>query len=195
MKKISYILSLVLLLVMMHSCDLPLRTTDDYNGKSLDINQYKTCWEFIESREDLTNMKVLVELCGLKEYYAQTETKYTFLLWSNKALTDTELEEAKQDATKLASLKDALLFHIIKGYYHAYGPLTYEITFVETLSNDPDIYMSLTLSQAASDRNKIDRLNVMTDCGSSKVITAIASNLIMTNGPGHILDEKCVYVP
>lgn len=192
MKKIINIVLCLFIVGTMGSCDLSLQTNDDYTGGKLDIYQHKTCWEYMESRSDLfASMMEGLELCDMVDYYTQTTQKYTFLLLTEKAIAD-KVAEAKADPSKVQGLKEILLFHIVKGEYHAYGPLDYNVTFVETLLGG-DAKMSLVLQQHASNRNNIDRLNVMTNCGSSKVVTAVASNYIMTNGPAHILDAICVY--
>lgn len=56
--------------------------------------------------------------------------------------------------------------------------------------------MSLSLQYGeahAANRDDVDRLLVMKGCGSSEVVTALESNLIMDNGPAHVLDKICVY--
>lgn len=175
------------------SCDLALQRNDEYTGSTLDIYQHKTCWEYMESRPDLfTSMMDGLELCGMTDYYTQTTTTYTYLLLTETAIAE-KVAAAKTDSEQLQELKDIFLFHIIKGEYHAYGILTYNVTYVDTLLGG-ESKMSMVLQQAASDRNKIDRLNLMTNCGSSTVVTAVASNYIMTNGPAHILDDICVYI-
>lgn len=193
MKKIINIILCTFVACTMGACDLALQSNDDYTGGKLDIYQHKTCWEYMESRSDLfASMMEGLRLCDMTDYYMQTTQKYTFLLLSEKAIAE-KVAEAKADPSKVQELKDIFLFHIIRGEYHAYGRLDYNVTFVETLLAG-DAKMSFVLKQHASNRNDIDRLNVMTNCGSSKVVTAVASNYIMTNGPAHILEAICEYV-
>jgi hypothetical protein len=110
---------------------------------------------------------------------------------TDKAIKD-DLDAAKADATKVPALKDILLFHIIKGSYHGYGTLRYDVVHVETLLGG-DAKMSICISSDGNQYER-DRVKLMTDCGSSTVVYSIACNHICTNGPAHLLDTKCVYV-
>jgi len=178
------------------SCEmLPLYTNPEYNGKALDINQNMTCWEFIESRPDLlSNMKTAIEICDLKDLYSQTSKKYTYLLLTNAAINEAELVDASTSEVKKNDLKNILLYHIIRGNYHAYGTLGYDVVFVVTLWEDPNAIMSLKLGTSKTDYNIQDALFAMELCGNSVVRRARTSNLIMTNGPAHVFDNKLQYV-
>ena len=104
----------------------------------------------------------------------------------------------KHEYDDFNELQDILMFHIIKGEYHAYGILDYNVRYVETLqeSEGADVEMSLCLQYGAAHaaaRDDVDRLLIMKGCGASEVVTAIQSNLIMDNGPAHVLDKICVY--
>lgn len=195
MKKFFYTFVCAIFSVILYSCDLELQTNEDYKGTSLDIYQHMTCWEYMEQHADeFSSMMKAVELCGMKEYYTQMDTRYTYLLLNETAIAD-KVKEVEQDPSLLISLQDILKFHIIKGEYHAYGTLDYNIKYVDTLlGGDAEMSLSLDYGEPhAADRNDVDRLVVMKGCGSSEVVTALESNLIMDNGPAHILDKICVY--
>lgn len=195
MKKFFYTFVCAIFSVILYSCDLELQTNEDYKGTSLDIYQHMTCWEYMEQHADeFSSMMKAVELCGMKEYYTQMDTRYTYLLLNETAIAD-KVKEVEQDPSLLISLQDILKFHIIKGEYHAYGTLDYNIKYVDTLlGGDAEMSLSLDYGEPhAADRNDVDRLLVMKGCGSSEVVTALESNLIMDNGPAHILDKICVY--
>lgn len=183
--------------VSFSSCELPLQKDEDYDGKSLDIYQHKTCWEFMEQRKDLFNsMMKAIDMCGMKDYYTQTTTQYTFLLLTEKAIGD-KVKETEADPSKIDELRNILKFHIIDGAYSSYTNINYNIIYVKTLLEEQggDVQMSLmlTLGIHASSRDDVDRLEIMHGCGSSDVVRAIASNYIMTNGPAHVLDTYCQY--
>ncbi len=191
MKYLNKIFSLALALSVMASC-LPLQTNEPYTGESLDPYEGVNCWDFLQLHKDELGCYIeAIQLCGIKDYFTQTTTQYTFLPLTDKAIKD-DLDAAKADATKVPALKDILLFHIIKGSYHGYGTLRYDVVHVETLLGG-DAKMSICISSDGNQYER-DRVKLMTDCGSSTVVYSIACNHICTNGPAHLLDTKCVYV-
>lgn len=195
MKKSFYAFICVIFSIMLYSCDLELQTNEDYRGSALDIYQHMTCWEYMEKHADqFSSMMKAVEMCGMKEYYTQLDTPYTYLLLNEAAISD-KVKEIEQNPSLLMSLQNILKFHIIKGEYHAYGTLDYNIKYVETLlGGEAEMSLSLQYGEAhAANRDDVDRLLVMKGCGSSEVVTALESNLIMDNGPAHVLDKICVY--
>lgn len=195
MKKTAHLIACLIMGVAFVSCEmLPLYTDPVYNGKPLDMNQHMTCWEFIKSRPDLlSNMKAAIDSCGMSDYYSQTQVIYTYLLLSNAALTQAEVQDATTTPEKRQALKNILLYHIIQGNY-GYGTLGYNVVFVITLWQDPNAIMSLRLGTSSTDYNIQDGLYAMELCGNSTVRRARTSNLMMTNGPAHVFDSKLVYV-
>ena len=79
-----------------------------------------------------------------------------------------------------------------KYLYDATSPMRNEALFIPVLQkmmasnklNDDD-----TLSN-----KRQDKVTFMDQCGSSTVVYATTSDLLMTNGPAHILSRNCVYV-
>ncbi len=178
--------------MLSYAC-LPLQTNDPYEGVSLDPYEGVTCWEFLQKHKDELGSYIEgIELCGIKEYFTQTTTEYTFLPLTDDAIK-ADVDAAKADPSKVQALKDILLFHIIKGSYHGYGTLGYDVKYVETLLGGT-AQMSICLQAYLNNRYQLDRVQLMTDCGSSTVVYSIACNHICTNGPAHLLDTKCVYV-
>jgi len=191
MKRLIAITTVILAALLSNAC-LPLQTNEEYLGTALDPYEGVTCWEFLQKHTDELGCYIeAIELCGIKDYFTQTTTEYTFLPLTDKAIKD-DLEAAKADPSKVQALKDILLFHIIKGSYHGYGSLGYDVKFVETLLGGSD-KMSICLQAYLNNRYQLDRVQLMTDCGSSTVVYSIACNHICTNGPAHLLDKKCVY--
>lgn len=191
MKKLISFLSIALALVLSGSC-LPLQVNEPYEGVALDPYEGVCCWDFLQKHSDELGCYIqAIELCGIKEYFTQTTTQYTFLPLTDAAIQE-DLDAAKADASKVGALKDILLFHIIKGAYHGYGSLKYEVQHVETLLGG-DSLMSICVSNEGNQYQR-DRIKLMTDCGSSTIVYSIACNHICTNGPAHLLNTKCVYV-
>lgn len=193
MKKILSSLVAVIAMALLSSCSLKLQTNEPYDGKPLDPHEYKTAWEFLASHPDLfTSMMEAATLTGVDKYYKQTAETYTFLPFVESAIKD-DLAAAKADASLVPALKNLLLFHIIKGDYHGYGTLGYEVIPVETLLGGSD-KMTITLDAYHNAEMEIDRVKLMSECGSSEVVYSIGCNHLCTNGPVHILDKKCKYV-
>lgn len=198
MKRIYLILMTMALLIL--SCDrLPLQKGYDYDPKPLDPHQGMTCWEYISKTDDLAIMKQAVVKCGLVELYSQEEEKYTYLLLDDTAFKSyvvRQLGVSSIDDADMAELRDILLFHIIKGEYSSYnGMLNYEPVHVLTLWDSLDAVMTIKLNDDKTLSSKRqDKVTLMDQCGSSTVIYARTSDLLMTNGPAHILSRNCVYV-
>lgn len=191
MKRYITFVIVALAAVSFHAC-LPLQTNEVYEGVALDPYEGVTCWEFLQKHKDELGSYIEgIEMCGLKDYFTQTSTEYTFLPLTDKAIKE-DVDAAKADPAKVQDLKDILLFHIIKGSYHGYGSLGYDVKFVETLLGG-SAQMSICLQAYLNNRYQLDRVQLMTDCGSSDVVYSIACNHICTNGPAHLLDTKCVY--
>ena len=108
----------------------------------------------------------------------------------------TQLEAGSVVDADADRLRDILLFHIIKGEYSSYnGVLSYEPVHVLTLWNHLDAVMTIKLNNDKTLSSKRqDKVTLMDQCGASTVIYARTSDLLMTNGPAHILSRNCVYV-
>ena len=198
MKRIYFILMTMVLLAV--SCEkLPLQKGHDYDPQPLDPHQGVTCWEYICKTYDLSIMKKAVEKCGLTDLYSQEEAEYTYLLLDDTAFESyvvRQLGVSSIDDADTEKLRDILLFHIIKGEYSSYnGVLSYEPIHVLTLWNSLDAVMTIKLNNDKSLSSKRqDKVTLMDQCGSSTVIYARTSDLLMTNGPAHILSRNCMYV-
>lgn len=197
MKRLYFILMTAALIAV--SCDkLPLQKGYDYDPKPLDPHQGMTCWDYITKSQDLAIMKQAVEKCGLTELYAQEKPEYTYLLLDDTAFSSyvfKQLEISSIEEAEADELRDILFFHIIKGEYSSYnGVLGYEPVHVLTLWNSLDAVMTIKLNDDKSLSSKRqDKVTLMDQCGSSTVIYARTSDLLMTNGPAHILSRNCVY--
>ena len=198
MKKLYYIL--LTFAVIATSCDkLPLQKNYPYDPKPLDPHQGVTCWEYISSAEDLVTMKKAIEKCSMVDLYAQEKAEYTYLLLDETAFNSyvlNQLEVSSIEDADTDRLREILLFHIIKGEYSSYnGILGYEPVHVLTLWESLDAVMTIKLNNDKSLSSKRqDKVTLMDQCGASTVIYARTSDLLMTNGPAHILSRNCLYV-
>ena len=175
------------------SC-LELQTWEKYEGKSKDVVLNMSCWEYLQQNsETYPSMIKAIELCELEDCYGQTSEKYTFLLLSEKAIVSYVAGLGDNpSSSQILKLKSLLLFHIIRGQWDAYSTLTYQVQYVETLL-EGDERMSMVLQRLLTSRGGVDRIQLMTDCGSSEVVTAVQSNFILTNGAAHVVDKYCQY--
>lgn len=193
MKTVLKYLTLVVIVPLLSGCGLKLQRDELYKGGSIDPHENMTCWEFLNAHQDKFSMLISgIEICGMEDLYKQTDQKYTYLALTDKAISG-DVNKATTPEM-IQALKDILLFHIIKGDYHGYGTLSYSPTFVETLYKG-DAKMSIMLSGVNSNEDYIDRIMLMSGCGSSSVRYSVGSNHICTNGPVHVMDDKCVYKP
>lgn len=193
MKKVILFIVTVCLFGILSSCSLKLQKDEPYKGVALDPHENMTAWEFLQSRPDLfASMSDALVLCGVDQYYKQTSTKYTFLPFVEEAIKP-NLDAVKADPSLIPALKDTLMFHIIKDEYHGYGTLDYSVKYVETLLGGDDV-MSMTLYKNQGAELDIDRVQLMTDCGSSSIVYSIGCNHLCTNGPVHVMGSKCIYV-
>lgn len=188
----------VLLVAALGCSKFPLQQSHKYEPKALDRNQGVNCWNYVENTPGLSTMKAAVERCEMQSYYTETEKKYTWLLLDDVAFASyvfpslgvDVLEDAPVDA-----LRDVLLFHIIKGEYDSYnGAVGYDPVYVITLWHHQDAIMTVKLNDDKSLSNRLqDKFTLMDQCGHSTVVKATTSDLLMTNGPAHILSRPCVY--
>ena len=198
MRRLYFIL--MTLAVLTASCDkLPLQKSYPYNPTSLDPHQGVTCWQYICSAEDLSIMEAAVVKCGLQDLYSQEKMEYTYLLLDDTAFNSyvfRQLGVSSLDEAEAEEVRNILLFHIIKGEYSSYnGILSYEPIFILTLWDNQDAVMTIKLNNDKSlSSRRQDKVTLMDQCGSSTLVYARTSDLLMTNGPAHILSRNCLYV-
>lgn len=200
MVQVNKIIVAVLTAAMLFAgCEkLPLQRTHKYNPKALDRRQGVDCWTYINGNPGLATMREAIEKCSMQDYYSE-DGGYTYLLLDEtafssyilKALNVQDIGDAPED-----KLRDILLFHIIKGRYDSYnGAIGYDPVFVITLWNNVDAVMTIKLyNDDSKSRTLQDKVTFMDQCGNSTSFRATSSDLLMTNGPAHILSRHCVYV-
>lgn len=192
------LLAVLLAAATLTGCEkLPLQRTTKYNPKPLDRRQGVDCWTYINGNPSFSTMREAVEICGMQDYYSE-DGGYTYLLLDETAFSSYVLKSlGVQDIgdAPVDRMRDILLFHIIKGRYDSYnGALGYDPVFVITLWKNVDAVMTVKLyNDDSKSRNTQDKVTFMDQCGSSTSFRATASDLLMTNGPAHILSRPCVY--
>lgn len=188
------------LTISLHSCDMPLQTQYDYEASVADPHTYNTAWEFINSRPELFSIMIdALEITGLKSYYEQTESQYTFL-----ALTNTAMESFMRNTDPrtnnigdyhIDDLTDLLKYHIIEGRYSShYNELQVEPMFVPTLLKGEKGLMTMLVRK--SPWPGLVGTLVVNDAGSngnSPYRGARTSNIIPINGVIHVFDNYCYY--
>ena len=139
MKKTIYrTLFFCLSVIALAGCDLELQKNYDYEASVDDPHVNVTAWEYFQDHQDVfSEFTTAIEYTGLKDYYTQTENKYTYL-----ALNNTAMQSYRENAFPgIASITDCdketvknmLLYHIVDGEYSSYGQLQVEAMFVLTM--------------------------------------------------------------
>lgn len=181
------------------SCDLGLQKDHEYESSVEDPHVNVTAWAYFQDHQNLfSELIAAIEYTGLKDYYTQTENKYTFLALNNvamKAYRDAEFAGAASitdcDKTKV---KNMLLYHIVDGEYSSYGQLQVEPMFVLTLLPGESGLMTMNVWknpwQAAVGKIIVNQSG---SNGKSPQRQAKASNIMPTNGVIHIFENYCKY--
>ena len=83
MKKTIYrTIFFCLSVIALAGCDLELQKNYDYEASVDDPHVNVTAWEYFQDHQDVfSEFTTAIEYTGLKDYYTQTDNKYTFL-WS-----------------------------------------------------------------------------------------------------------------
>ncbi len=119
-------------------CDLDLQKNYDYEPSVDDPYVKVTAWEYFQDHKDMfSELIAAIEYTGLKDYYTQTDNKYTFLALNNAGMQLYRENEfagvaSITDCDK-EKVKNMLLYHIVDGEYSSYGQLQVEPMFVLTM--------------------------------------------------------------
>ena len=189
--------SLWLALLLAGCGDLKLQTDADYDASVLDPHVDMTAWEYLESRSDLfSQFMEAVEQVGMKEYFTQTERRYTFLALTNTAMGNflsaagcSTIGECSAEA-----VENLIRYHIVDGEYTTYGFLPVEPIFVLTLRRGEQGLMTMLARKNPwmADAGKVV-VNDTGSNGSSPMRLAVSSNILATNGAVHVFDNYCYY--
>lgn len=198
-KNIFAKLSLLLAVLFAAGCsDMKLQTDADYDGSVLDPHIPMTAWEYFESRADIfSEFMAAVEYAGMKDYYTQTDRKYTYLALTNaavKAFLANYPGTASVTECPVEDVENLIRYHIVDGFYSGYGELPVEPIFVLTLRRGEEGLMTLLTRKNPwmADAGKIVVNNTGSN-GSSPMRLAVSSNIMPTNGVVHVFDSYCYY--
>lgn len=181
------------------SCELSLQKDYDYESSVADPYVKVAAWEFFQDHKDqFSELIAAIEYTGLKDYYTQTDNKYTFLALNNVAMRDYRDKEFAGAASILdcdqAKVRDMLLYHIIDGEYSSYGQLQVEPMFVLTLLKGESGLMTMSVWknpwQAAVGKIIVNQSG---SNGKSPQRQAKTSNILPTNGVVHVFEDYCKY--
>lgn len=180
-----------------------MQTDYRYESKPLDPHIKMNAWEYMNSREDLSEMVAAVEFTGMQEYYTQKKQTITYLFLNNTAMENfkaahgqvTQIEFCDQDeVTRL------LLYHMVVGCYHALDQqLPVEPIYVKTLLEGEWGLMTLKVNKSSSNSIGYPIANgniVANEKGSnfnSRRASSVASNIMPTNGVIHIMNDYAMF--
>ena len=205
MKKINIHIVWSLLLVLFSTSCLDIQDSYDYEPSDLDNNLYMNTWKYICQEDTLSMLQESIEILGMEEFYTQTENEYTYALMNNKAFTNTSdgvlktldissIADISADNAKKETLRNILLYHIIKGSYHGLGNLSYDAISVITLWEDQMAVMTMKMYDVI-DLKKYSSVTFNAAADNSKEVVAVTSNRIATNGWVHIVANQIIYKP
>lgn len=186
-------------ILVLAGCDLELQKNYDYEASVADPHVKVTAWEFFQNhKETFSELIEAIEYTGLKDYYTQTESMYTYLALNNTGMANyretvfpgsKSITECDQEA-----VKNMLLYHIIDGEYSSYGQLQVEAMFVLTMLPGESGLMTMSVWknpwQAAVGKVLVNETG---SNGHSPQRKAKTSNILPTNGVIHIFEEYCYY--
>lgn len=182
------------------SCDLDLQEDYDYKSSVADPHVYMAAWDYFQTRKDLFSELIeAIEYTGLKDYYTQTDNKYTFLALSNTAMENyranvfpgmTSISQCDKE-----TVKKMLLYHIVDGEYSSYGQLQIEPMFVLTMLPGEEGLMTMLVYKEPW-QQVVGQIvvNQYGSNGHSPSRRAKTSNILPTNGVIHVFDDYCYYV-
>jgi hypothetical protein len=191
MKKILYI-SIVFTLLLSGCLGIP----EDYEytpvNKNNELNM--TAWEFIKSRPDVfSEMRNMIRETGIDStLYCSGSIKYTYLLLDNTAMSSLKTLLGEVNASNKNQWLNVLNYHIIDGYYHGLGMLSFDPTPVITLWQSQDAYMTLQLESRTSFNYSRLIVNGLSPEWSELTNTykyAVTSNLMCINSVCHVLNR------
>lgn len=195
---------MALLLTVLVSCqDFKMQTDYKYTSSPLNPHIEMNAWEYMQSREDLSEMVEAVEFTGMQDYYTQTDRCITYLFLNNMAITNFRNAHAQVDKISYCDVEDVtrlLLYHMIVGEYHSLNKkLPVEPIYVKTLLEGEWGLMTLKVNKSSSNSIGYPIANgniVANDKGSnfnSRSSSSVASNIMPVNGVIHIMNDCAMF--
>lgn len=174
-----------------------------YESKPLDPHISMTAWEYMQSREDLSEMVEAVEYVGMQEYYSQTDSILTYLFLNNNAIANFRNAHAQVDKIAYcdsAQVSRLLRYHIVVGEYHSLNQkLPVQPIYVKTLLDGEWGLMTLKVNKSSSNSigSPISNGNIVANETSSnfraKRISSVTSNVMPVNGVVHIFNDYSMF--
>ena len=202
MKRI--ILGVTALFMMCVSCsDFRMQTDYKYESSPLDPHIGMNAWEYMQTREDLSEMVEAVEYTGMVDYYTQSERTITYLFLNNTAILAFRNNHAQVDKISYCDKEEVsrlLLYHMIVGEYHSLNrKLPVEPIYVKTLLEGEWGLMTLKVNKSSTNSIGYPIANgniVANEKGSnfnSRRSSSIASNIMPTNGVIHVMNDYAMF--
>lgn len=206
--------SLLSLILFLSGC-YGIQESYDYKAENVDPHLNMSVWEFIESRPDtLSLQKEAIEYVSetypeIKEYYTQTDKKYTYLLMRNDAFTRSNaplglfakmgVKSVRQ--MDVRTLRNILLYSIIEGCYHAIdvsGGLGFDPVNVINLwkPSPPEVTFNdveMTLCMEEDRLTTFGALILNKNVPNRLEVAAVNCNYLATNGAVHIFNYQYFY--
>ncbi len=198
------IISAILGAAVLSSCaGFGLQKDYKYESRPLDPYMDMTAWEYMQSREDLSEMVEAVEYTGMEDYYSQTDSCLTYLFLNNVAMANFRNAHAQVDKISYCDADEVrrlLLYHIVAGEYHSLDKkLPVQPIYVKTLLDGEWGLMTLKVNKSSSNSigSPIANGNIVANETSSnfraKRISSVTSNVMPVNGVIHIFNDYSMF--
>lgn len=203
MKAISIAASMVFAIMLSSCSGFGLQKDYKYESHTLDPHINMTAWEYMQSREDLSEMVEAVQFTGMEEYYSQTDSTLTYLFLNNDAIAN--FRNAHSQAGKISycdkdQVTRLLLYHIVVGEYHSLDrKLPVQPIYVKTLLEGEWGLMTLKVNKSSSNSigSPIANGNIVANDTASnfraKRISSVTSNVMPLNGVVHIFNDYSMF--
>ena len=180
-----------------------LQTDYQYESSPLDPHINMNAWEYMNSREDLSEMVEAVESTGMQDFYMQTERTITYLFLNNTAIMNFKTAHAQVEKIYYCDREEVerlLLYHMVVGEYHSLNQkLPVEPIYVKTLLEGEWGLMTLKVNKSSSNSIGYPIANgniVANEKGSnfnSRRASSVSSNIMPTNGVIHIMNDYAMF--
>lgn len=197
------ILALAALSILCACNNFKMQTDYQYESSPLDPHINMNAWEYMNSREDLSEMVEAVEFTGMQDYYTQTDRYITYLFLNNDAIMNFKTAHAQVEKIFYCDRDEVerlLLYHMVVGEYHSLNKkLPVEPIYVKTLLEGEWGLMTLKVNKSSSNSIGFPIANgniVANEKGSnfnSRRSSSVASNIMPTNGVVHIMNDYAMF--
>lgn len=204
LKKYIYGAVALSMLCLLPACnDFRMQTDYKYVSQPLDPHIEMNAWEYMLSREDMSEMVEAVTYTGLEHLYTQTDEVLTYLFLNNDAIAsfrNAHSQVAKIEYCDRDQVERLLRYHIVLGEYHALNKqLPVQPIYVKTLLDGEWGLMTLKVNKSSSNSigSPIANGNIVANETSSnfrsKRIGSVSSNIFPTNGVIHIFNDYSMF--